>query len=100
MTSPQRLERDLPMILGDLAMGPYPDYIDDVLLTTARRRQRPAWMFAARWLPMIGVARQPVLAPQLPWRAISLSRFCLRRRLCSSARSHGCRSRSAWRGMG
>ena len=33
MTTERRLERDLPHILGDLAMGPYPDYIDDVLAT-------------------------------------------------------------------
>ena len=58
---------------GDLAMGPYPDYIDDVLATTAQRRQRPAWTFPERWLPMVDVARQPVLAPRLPWRAISLA---------------------------
>jgi Tol biopolymer transport system component len=72
MTTERRLERDLPTILGDLAMGPYPDYIDDVLATTAQRRQRPAWTFPERWLPMI-VARQPVLAPRLPWRWISLA---------------------------
>ena len=73
MTSPQRFERDLPTILGDLAMGPYPEYIDDVLVTTAQRRQRPAWTFAERWLPMVDVARQPVIAPRVPWRAISLA---------------------------
>ena len=73
MTTERRLERDLPQILGDLAMGPYPDYIDDVLATTAQRRQRPAWTFPERWLPMVDIARQPVLAPRLPWRAISLA---------------------------
>ena len=73
MTTERRLERDLPQILGDLAMGPYPDYIDDVLATTAQRRQRPAWTFPERWLPMVDVARQPVLAPRLPWRSISLA---------------------------
>ena len=31
MTIEQRLERDLPAYLGDIAMGPYPEYIDDVL---------------------------------------------------------------------
>jgi Tol biopolymer transport system component len=73
MTTERRLERDLPEILGELAMGPYPDYIDDVLATTAQRRQRPAWTFPERWLPMVDVARQPVLAPRMPWRAISLA---------------------------
>lgn len=72
MTTERRLERDLPSILGDLAMGPYPDYIDDVLATTARRRQRPAWTFPERWLPMVDIARQPAFAPRLPWRWVGL----------------------------
>jgi Tol biopolymer transport system component len=70
MTTERRLERDLPFILGDLAIGPYPDYIDDVLATTAQRRQRPAWMFPERWLPMAVVTRRPVPAPSVPWRTI------------------------------
>jgi dipeptidyl aminopeptidase/acylaminoacyl peptidase len=67
MTSERRLERDLPAILGDLAIGPYPDYIDDVLATTAQRRQRPSWTFPERWLPMdltlerTRMARTPML---------------------------------------
>ena len=36
MTTGRRLERDLPTILDELAMSPYPDYIDNVLTTTAR----------------------------------------------------------------
>ena len=73
MTTERRLERDLPRILGDLAMGPYPDYIDDVLATTAQRRQRPAWTSLERWLPMVDIARQPVLAPRIPWRSIAVA---------------------------
>ena len=73
MTTDRRLARDLPQILGDLAMGPYPDYIDDVLATTAQRRQRAAWTFPERWLPMVDIARQPVLAPRIPWRSISVA---------------------------
>ncbi len=72
MTSQQRLERELPQILNDLAMGPYPDYIDNVLATTAQRRQRPAWRFPERWLPMVEIARQPVLAPRIPWRSFAV----------------------------
>ena len=72
MTTERRLERDLPQILGELAMGPYPDYIDDVLATTAQRRQRAAWTFPERWLPMFDVARQPVLAPRIPWRQVGV----------------------------
>lgn len=70
MTTERRLERDLPQILGDLAMGPYPDYIDDVLASTAHRRQRPAWTFPERWLPMAVVTRRPAFAPNVPWRTL------------------------------
>ncbi len=73
MTTERRLERDLPQILGELAMGPYPEYIDDVLASTAQRRQRAAWTFLERWIPMFEVARQPVLAPRLPWRSMVLA---------------------------
>ena len=52
MTFEQRFERDLPLILDDIAMGPYPDYIDGVLVTTATRRQRRRWTFPERWLPV------------------------------------------------
>ena len=73
MTTDRRLDRDLPDILGDLAAGPTPDYIEDVLRTTAGRRQRPAWTSPERWLPMTDFARQPVLASRVPWRVISIA---------------------------
>jgi dipeptidyl aminopeptidase/acylaminoacyl peptidase len=73
MTTDSRLSRDLPEILGDLATGSYPDYIDDVLATSATIRQRPAWTFPERWLPMVDLVRQPVLVPRLPWRSIALA---------------------------
>ena len=69
MTTERHLERDLPQILGDLAMGPYPDYIDDVLAKTAQRRQRAAWTFPERWLPMDFV-NERVSTPRVPWRAL------------------------------
>jgi len=69
MTTERRLERDLPQILGDLAMGPYPEYIDDVLAMTAQRRQRAAWTFPERWLPMDFVTER-VSTPRVPWRAL------------------------------
>jgi Tol biopolymer transport system component len=72
MTTESRLTRDLPEILDDLAMGPYPDYIDDVLASSEHVRQRPAWMFPERWLPMVDVVRQPVMVARLPWRSIAL----------------------------
>lgn len=71
MTSEYRLERDLPGILGDLATGPYPDYIDDVLVTTAQRRQRPAWTFPERWLPM-DITTRAAPAARMPWRQLGV----------------------------
>ncbi|MFL5685674.1 MAG: hypothetical protein ACJ77D_06420 [Chloroflexota bacterium] len=71
MTTEQRLERDLPSHLGDIAMGSYPQYIDDVLSITAQRRQRPGWTFPERWLPMdITTTRVP--ATRLPWRQLGV----------------------------
>jgi hypothetical protein len=77
MTTTQRLARDLPDILDELAAGPYPDYIDDVLAISAVRRQRPRWTFPERWLPMADVASRPALAPRLPWRTIAVALLIL-----------------------
>lgn len=71
MTAEQRLERDLPQILGDLAIAPYPDYIDDVLATTAQRRQRPAWAFPERWISM-DIVTERVPTARLPWRELGV----------------------------
>ncbi len=72
MTTERRFEQELPSLLDDLYMGPMPAYRDHVLHHTARTRQRPAWSFPERWLPMVVIARQPVLGPRLPWRTISV----------------------------
>lgn len=71
MTSQLRLERDLPQILGDLAMGPYPDYIDDVLAIAARKRQRPAWTSPERWIPM-DLATRSFPTRVFPWRQLGV----------------------------
>ena len=71
MTSGRRSERDLSAILDALVAGPYPDYITDVLAMTAQQRQRPAWAFPKRWLPM-HVATQRVLVPGVPWRQLGI----------------------------
>ena len=71
MTAEQRLERDLPGVLDHLAAGPYPDYIDGVLTTTARRRQRPAWTFPERWLPM-EITTSAAPGTRVPWRPLAL----------------------------
>jgi dipeptidyl aminopeptidase/acylaminoacyl peptidase len=73
MTTPTRLERSLPSILGDLAAGPIPDYIDDVLVQTARKRQRPGWTFPERWLPMADITSRRTFVPRIPFRAIGVA---------------------------
>ena len=71
MTTDRHLERDLPAILGEIATGRYPDYIDDVLTTTAQRRQRPTWTFPERWLPVeLVTARVP--STRMPWRRLGV----------------------------
>src|SRR3954449_13321455 len=65
------VDRRLPLLFDDLAQPRVPDYFDDLLGLTARTRQRPAWVFPKRWLPMLEIARQPVVA-QPPWRALGL----------------------------
>ncbi len=77
MSSERRFEQDLPSLVDDLYIGPMPAYRDHLLQQTARTRQRPAWSFLGRWLPMIDIARQPVIAPRLPWRAVGLSLLLL-----------------------
>jgi Tol biopolymer transport system component len=70
MTAEHRLERQLPAILADLYLGPSPDYRDEVLATALRTRQRPAWTFPGRWLPMADIASSPAFAPRVPWRSL------------------------------
>ena len=65
------LERHLPRLLEDLADEQTPDYYADLFWQTARTSQRPAWTIRERWLPMLEIARQPVVA-QPPWRAFGL----------------------------
>lgn len=72
MTPTDRFERHLPVLLTELAEPRTPDYLDDLLRLTAGTSQRPAWTFLERWLPMVDIARQPVIAPPLPWRPIGI----------------------------
>jgi len=65
MTPIDRLERRLPDGLTDLADPRVPSYLDDILADTARQRQRPAWSFLERWLPMTLVLRRPATAPPM-----------------------------------
>ena len=73
MTTEPRFERQLPSFLEDLYLGPSPDYRDDVLAAATAKRQRPAWTFPGRWLPMADIADRPAFAPRLPWRTIGVA---------------------------
>jgi Tol biopolymer transport system component len=72
MTSERRFERDLPDLLAQLALGPEPDYRDHIIRQTARMRQRRAWMFPERWLPMTAVTSRAAAAPWIAWRTVGL----------------------------
>ena len=60
-----------------------PDYRDDLFQQTARVRQRPAWMFPERWLPM-DIADRAGPGAALPLRVARLSS---RSSACSSPRA-------------
>ena len=71
MTGPQRLDRDLPLLLEDLYMGGTPDYRDDLVQRIERTRQRPVWMFPERWLP-VDITTERAAVARVPWRAVGL----------------------------
>ena len=73
MSQPDRFERLVTDWLRDAAQPRTPDYFQEVLAQTARTRQRPAWTFPERWLPMSVIARQRILLRPIPWRAIALA---------------------------
>ena len=52
-------------------MAPYPGYVDDVLGRTRRMRQRPAWTFPGRWLP-VDLTTRTIPAARLPWRQLGI----------------------------
>jgi TolB protein len=72
MTQNARLERELAAWFDETAAPRTPDYVDDLLARVAARRQRRAWTFPERWLPMsaLTLARQS-LRP-IPFRTVGL----------------------------
>lgn len=67
-----RFDSEVTEALVELAAPRTPDYFDLVLERAVSRRQRPAWTFPERWLPMNVLARRPTFVPALPWRTIGL----------------------------
>jgi Tol biopolymer transport system component len=68
MTSFERFENRIPVLLEELAVPALPNYADDLFARTAATRQRPGWSFLERWLPMSAVNRRLAVAPRLPLR--------------------------------
>ena len=68
-----RFQDDLAATLIDIATERMPDYVDDLLGRTAAVRQRPAWTFPGRWLPMLDLTAQRRFVPRLPWRALAIA---------------------------
>ena len=77
MTPLDRFDRRLGDALEDLASPHFPDYFDDVLARAVSNRQRPAWTFPERWIPMSTIARRPSLVPALPWRTLAIALLLL-----------------------
>ncbi len=65
MTPHDRLDRQLTAGLNLLAGSSTPNYQNDILRQVARTRQRPAWSFLERWLPMAIITRPTAAAPPL-----------------------------------
>jgi dipeptidyl aminopeptidase/acylaminoacyl peptidase len=72
MTRLERLEQDLPSLLAELAPRAKPDYRDDIVRQTALMRQRPAWMFPERWLPVSAITTRAFPAPPIRWRVVGM----------------------------
>ncbi|HEY6569534.1 MAG TPA: hypothetical protein VIZ22_04550 [Candidatus Limnocylindrales bacterium] len=70
MSSSERYERSLPVLLEELAAPRTPAYFDDILGQVDRTRQRPGWTFPERWLPMSAVSDRLATAPRVPMRAV------------------------------
>jgi dipeptidyl aminopeptidase/acylaminoacyl peptidase len=77
MTTEHRFDQDLPDLLAQVAQAPAPDYRDLIVQQTARTRQRPAWTFPERWLPMSTVTSRAVVAPRFPLRVVAVAAFLL-----------------------
>ena len=71
MTTFDRFERAIPELMTELAPARVPDYFDDMLRQTASHRQRPAWSYPERWLP-VEITARPLSARSFPWRPLAI----------------------------
>jgi hypothetical protein len=68
-----RLEGELREFLVGEARLAHADYLDDILLESAGMRQRPAWTFLERWLPMAFATSGVIAPPRIPWRILAVA---------------------------
>ena len=73
MTSERHFDQDLPDLLAQIAQAPAPEYRDLIVQRTARVRQRPAWTFPERWLPMSAVTSRTAAVPRFPLRIVGVA---------------------------
>ena len=66
-----RVERTIPALLDELADAQIPDYLEAAIERASARRQRPAWAFLERWLPVELVTAQVQNFP-VPWRRLGV----------------------------
>ena len=73
-TQPRSLSADrLGAAFNEVGGQARPDYLPDIVAQAGRTRQRPAWTFLERWLPMdIAVRRQGVQRAVLVFAALAL----------------------------
>ena len=65
MTGFERTDGRLSELMHDLA-GSAVEPLEEVLRQTARTRQRPAWTFPERWLPMTDITARPMVFSNRP----------------------------------
>lgn len=70
MTPIERFEDRLPAALADLAQPLSSDDLPDLLVRTARTRQRSAWTFPERWIPMTVITHR---APGASFRGLRVA---------------------------
>ena len=72
-----RLGARMSDALEGLATPQFPDYFDDALAEALAHRQRPAWTFPERWIPMSTLARRPMLFSGVPLRTFVIAMLLL-----------------------
>ncbi|HMJ79463.1 MAG TPA: hypothetical protein VK592_00295, partial [Candidatus Dormibacteraeota bacterium] len=91
MTRFDRLERNLPELLEELAGPRPPEYVADIVERTAGLRQRPAWSFPERWFPMTAATSHAARLAPFPWRVAGLLALLLALLIIGSLLTAGAR---------